>query len=48
MALIILDRSKNTLAEETSHFWLVTSVVDGFRFYYFTKTTAQYDFRGGK
>ena len=31
MALIVLDRTKNALAEQTVALWLIRTIVDGFR-----------------
>ena len=47
-AFPVLGRPEDALAEQTVAFWLEGSVVDGFRFFYFTAAPAADDFRAGK
>ena len=48
VALPVLGRPEDALAEQTVAFWLEGSVVDGFRFFYFTAAPTADDFRAGK
>ena len=41
MALVVLCRTKDTLAEETIALWLVSAVVDGFRLQHLTTTVLE-------
>src|SRR5688572_11619890 len=44
----VFNRTKDTLAEQTAHFGLVRTIVDGFRLGYLTVRTLQNRFRRGQ